>query len=99
VRAKPAVDVDAADRGVHAAARMMRTHLVDGVLGQVGEFAVVDGNVGFAARRIGMRRAPGTSRSIWASTCCMRAKWCALVAASCWYIFDSALRLNTGAAG
>jgi hypothetical protein len=28
-------------------------HLVDGVLGQVGEFAVVDGNVGFAARRIG----------------------------------------------
>ena len=39
------------------------------------------------------RRAPGTTASIWASTCCIRTKLALRTAAPCWYIFDSCRRL------
>ena len=49
VVAVPAIDVDAADGGVHAFAFHQRHYSVDLRLAQGGELAVVDGNVGFAA--------------------------------------------------
>jgi hypothetical protein len=54
-------------------------------LRQVGELAVVDGDVGLAAGRILCQPVPGTSRSTRALTCCMRAVACARVGSSCWY--------------
>ncbi|OMP13653.1 hypothetical protein COLO4_01224, partial [Corchorus olitorius] len=53
VRAKPAVDVDGADGSVHAR-RLHDGHApVNVLLGHLREFAVVHGNVAFAARRVG----------------------------------------------
>ncbi|MPN28200.1 hypothetical protein SDC9_175640 [bioreactor metagenome] len=49
MRAVPAVDVDAADGGVHASGAHQRHALVDARLRQLREFAVVDGDVGLAA--------------------------------------------------
>ena len=48
----PAVDVDGADRGLQAFAVHDGYHLSDALWGQIGEFTVVDGNVGFAARTV-----------------------------------------------
>lgn len=53
VLAKPAVDVDGADGGVHARFLHQAHDVGDVLLGQLGEFAVVDGDVALAPGRIG----------------------------------------------
>ena len=53
VRAKPAIDVDAAHRGIHARRPHDAHRLVNALLGQVRELAVVDGDVRLAPRRVG----------------------------------------------
>ena len=59
VRAEPAVDVDAAHGGVHACGAQDRHALVDPLLGQVCELAVVDGDVRFASGRVGRAAGAG----------------------------------------
>lgn len=74
VGAKPAIDVDAAaHRGMHVRLTRDAHRMVDGLLRQMRELAVVDGNVRLppSPAESVARRTPGTSASICASTCCM----------------------------
>ena len=55
----PAIDVDAADSSRHAFALHALNHGIDGGWGEVGEFAVVDRDVGFAARVVARQHRAG----------------------------------------
>ena len=58
---KPAIDVDAAHRGIHARRTHQAHGMVDGVLGKVRELAVVNRNVRLPPRRI---RSPAGTRHL-----------------------------------